>query len=73
MVCADMTSMTSRLQSHRTRGNDQRSNTSNVDVADAYKRPVASVSVASANAARRPIEITRPSARSNPESRVTAL
>ncbi len=42
------------------------SNTSNVDVADAYKLPFASVSLASANAALRPNESTLPSARKSP-------
>ena len=44
----------------------QLSNTSNVDVADAYKLPFASVSLASANAALRPNERTLPSARKSP-------
>jgi hypothetical protein len=49
------------------------SNTSNVEVAEAYKRPLVSVSLASANAALRPKDSVRPSARNKPVSFVIAL
>jgi hypothetical protein len=49
------------------------SNTSNVDIADAYNLPLASVNLASANAALRPNESTRPSARKSPVSLVIGL
>lgn len=49
------------------------SNTSNVDVADAYNLPLASLSFPSAKAALRPNESTRPSARRSPVSLVIGL
>ncbi len=47
--------------------------TSRVDVAEAYRRPEASTSSASANAARRPKDSSSPSARTLPVSLVKAL
>lgn len=42
------------------------SNTNNVEVAVAHRRPSPSCSVASANATRRPMDTTRPTARTRP-------
>ena len=54
-------------------GFSHRSNTSRVDVAEAYRRPLASFKVASLNAARRPKDSVMPSASRRPVSRVMAL